>query len=71
MKSSTSWPTREELYELVWVRPSEQVAAELGVSGAALAKRCAAWNIPKPPRGYWAKRAAGRKGKRPSLPVGD
>lgn len=71
MWRSVSWPTREELYEQVWSRPSEQVAAALGVSGVALAKRCAAWNIPKPPRGYWARRAAGQKIKRPPLPVSD
>ncbi|MBX8465009.1 hypothetical protein [Deinococcus sp. RIT780] len=69
MRRSTAWPTREELYELVWARPSEQVAAELGVSGVALAKRCTALNIPKPPRGYWAKRVAGQKVKKPPLPV--
>lgn len=65
MRRSAAWPTREELYELVWARPSEQVAAELGVSGVALAKRY----IPKPPRGYWARRAAGQKVKKPPLPV--
>lgn len=71
MWSSVPWPSREELYELVWSKPSEQVAAGLGVSGVTLTKRCAAWNIPKPPRGYWAKRAAGQTMKRPRLPVGD
>lgn len=69
MRRSAAWPTREDLYELVWARPSEQVAAELGVSGVALAKRCAALNIPKPPRGYWAKQAAGQRVKKPPLPV--
>ncbi|GAA5441787.1 hypothetical protein Dcae01_03328 [Deinococcus caeni] len=69
MRRSAAWPTREDLYELVWARPSEQVAAELGVSGAALAKRCAALNVPKPPRGYWARRVAGQKVKKPPLPV--
>ncbi|GAA0523956.1 hypothetical protein [Deinococcus depolymerans] len=69
MRRSAAWPTREALYELVWARPSEQVAAELGVSGVALAKRCAALNVPKPPRGYWAKRAAGQKVKKLPLPV--
>jgi hypothetical protein len=69
MWRSVSWPTREELYEQVWSKPSEQVAAALGVSGVALTKRCAAWNIPKPPRGYWARRASGQKVRRPPLPV--
>ncbi|MCD0155792.1 hypothetical protein [Deinococcus sp. 6GRE01] len=69
MRRSAAWPTREDLYELVWARSSEQIAAERGVSGVALAKRCAAMNIPKPPRGYWAKRAAGQKVKKHPLPV--
>lgn len=46
---------REELFHLVWSMPSEQVAAKLGISGAALSKRCAKLGIPKPPRGYWAR----------------
>lgn len=62
------WPPREELYALVWARPAEQVAAALGVSATALAKACARRNIPKPPRGHWARVAAGQTVKRPPLP---
>ncbi|MEP1584284.1 MAG: hypothetical protein ABJK20_07625 [Halieaceae bacterium] len=32
-----------------------QLAATLGISGVALTKRCAKLEIPKPPRGYWAR----------------
>ncbi|PHQ62983.1 MAG: hypothetical protein COC10_08580 [Sphingobium sp.] len=46
---------REELFRLVWSMPCEQVAAKLGISGAALTKQCAKLGIPKPPRGYWAR----------------
>ncbi len=46
---------REELFHLVWSMPSERVAAKLGISGAALSKRCKKLGIPKPPRGYWAR----------------
>ena len=33
-------PTREELFELVWTKPTRQVAAELGMSDVALGKIC-------------------------------
>ena len=51
---------RSELYELVWTRPVTELAKEFGISDVALAKRCRALNIPLPPRGYWAKVAAGQ-----------
>jgi hypothetical protein len=39
------------------------------VSDAAIAKGCKVLGIPKPPRGYWPKKAAGRKvPSRPPLP---
>lgn len=61
--------TREQLYEQVWSRPMLAVAQEHGVSGNYLARVCAALNVPWPPRGYWAKVAAGQKPKRPPLPL--
>lgn len=62
--------TREELYEKVWSTPTVQVAAELGISDVALAKRCKKLNVPKPPLGYWAKVAAGQTLPKPPLPAG-
>jgi hypothetical protein len=59
---------RTQLYELVWTKPVTEVAKEFGISDVALAKRCRALNIPLPPRGYWARVAAGRTPKRPRLP---
>src|SRR5690606_28685041 len=57
------------LYEEVWAEPTQQVAKRYGVSDVAIAKACALLDIPKPPRGYWAKKAAGQKlPHRPSLP---
>ena len=38
--------SREELYELVWSKPMTAVAAELGVSDVALAKRCRKLFVP-------------------------
>jgi len=60
---------RQKLYEEVWSEPAERVAARHGVSGAAIAKVCRCLKIPKPPRGYWAKKTAGqRTARRPKLP---
>lgn len=51
--------SREDLYFLVWTMPTTKVAKTLGVSDVAVAKRCKKLNIPKPPRGYWAKIQSG------------
>ena len=61
---------RQRLYEEVWSEPTQQVARRYGVSDVAIAKACALLAIPKPPRGYWAKKAAGQKlPDRPPLPI--
>lgn len=60
---------RQRLYEEVWTAPTQQVAKRYGVSDVAIAKACALLDIPKPPRGYWAKKVAGQKlPNRPPLP---
>ena len=59
--------SREELFVLVWEKPASEVAAELGFSGVALGKLCKRLQVPKPPRGYWAKVQAGKKPRRPPL----
>lgn len=57
--------TRRELYDLVWSKPVQTAAAELGVSGRGLAKICSRHRIPSPTRGYWARVAAGQQFKLP------
>ena len=52
--------TPEELYKLVWEMPTTRVAELYGVSSNAIAARCKKFQIPKPPRGYWAKVAANK-----------
>ncbi|MEM1149690.1 MAG: hypothetical protein AAGI03_03920 [Pseudomonadota bacterium] len=52
--------SRAELYELVWSKPMTKVAEDFGLSDQGLAKICAKHSIPRPPRGYWAKLAAGK-----------
>jgi hypothetical protein len=52
--------TRQSLYDLVWSTPMSTLAKDFGISDVALAKRCRAIDVPVPPRGYWARRGAGR-----------
>lgn len=60
---------REELYDLVWAKPMQQLAKEYGVSDRALAKLCGRKQVPVPPRGYWARVSAGQKTNKPPLPA--
>ena len=41
--------SREELFALVWEKPTVEVAKELGVSDVAVAKLCARLQVPKLP----------------------
>lgn len=60
--------TREKLYEMVWSRPMTHVASEFGISGNGLAKVCRKMDVPYPPRGHWAKYAAGKAPPATALP---
>lgn len=59
---------RPALFEHVWTVPVETLAREWGLSGRGLAKACRRLQIPVPPRGYWARVAAGQQLTRPRLP---
>lgn len=59
---------RQDLYELVWSKPMQQLAKEFGISDVALAKICRKLEIPRPGRGYWARKAAGKPVKQDPLP---
>lgn len=59
--------SRRELYELIWSKPVEKVAEDFGISGRGLAKICERHRIPSPPRGYWARLAAGQNVKKAIL----
>ena len=48
-------PSKEELQKLIWEIPTIHVAKKFGVSDKAIEKWCKAYEIGKPPRGYWAK----------------
>ncbi|MBR1214633.1 hypothetical protein [Bradyrhizobium sp. JYMT SZCCT0180] len=61
--------TRDELYAQVWTTPISRLAAQYGVSGNGLAKICGRLHVPYPPRGYWARKAAGKKVTQVPLPA--
>ncbi len=60
--------TRQELYDLVWAKPMVHAGTDLGISGNGLAKVCRKLDVPYPPRGYWAKLAAGKAPPAAALP---
>jgi hypothetical protein len=51
---------REKLYREIWSEPIQRVARRYRMSDTGLAKICERLFIPRPPRGYWAKKAAGK-----------
>lgn len=59
--------SREELFALIWEKPTVEVAREMGISDVAVAKLCTRLQVPKPPRGYWARIEAGQTPRRPPL----
>lgn len=68
--------TREELHQLVWEFPGTHLAKRFGISDVAIAKICRRLDVPRPPPGWWARKAAGRKVRvaplptaRPDIPV--
>jgi hypothetical protein len=60
--------TREELYMQIWSAPATKLAHRYDVSSSYLARVCEGLNVPHPPRGYWARKAAGEKISVPPLP---
>jgi hypothetical protein len=44
------------------------LAVQYGISDVGLAKVCRRYNIPRPPRGYWAKIQAGQRARKTPLP---
>lgn len=54
------WPSPEEMTKLIWEMSTVQLAKKLGVSDKAVEKFCKKHDIEKPPRGYWAKKEAGK-----------
>lgn len=61
--------TRAQLYDLVWQAPLRTLAQRFGISDVGLAKTYRRMRIPLPGRGHWAKKAAGKRVRRPLLPA--
>jgi hypothetical protein len=59
---------RDDLYALVWSEPLRKLAERFGLSDRGLAKLCARHDIPVPPRGWWARKAAGHRVRQAPLP---
>jgi hypothetical protein len=60
---------RPTLFEHVWSMPVDKLAKEWGLSGRGLSKACSRLKVPVPPRGHWARVAAGQRVHRPKLPI--
>lgn len=62
---------RKALYEEVWAKPMTKLSQWYGLSDVGLAKICRKNNIPRPPRGYWARVQSGQEVAKTPLPDGD
>jgi hypothetical protein len=60
--------SRHEFYDLVWSKPMTHLAKEFALSDVGLHKVCRKHDIPTPPLGWWAKKAAGKPVKQTQLP---
>src|SRR5262245_2210652 len=61
--------SREQLFKEVWAEPMTTVGDRYGVSSSYLARVCSTLNVPRPPRGYWAKQKVGKAPTQPALPA--
>jgi len=69
LRSLMSRYDREKIYEEIWSEPMIKVAKRYNISDVGLAKVCRKLNIPRPGRGYWEKKEAGKPvPRRPQLP---
>jgi hypothetical protein len=59
---------RERIHAEVWAEPTMHVAARHGISGSMLARICTKLQIPRPPRGYWARPKAWKEKHKIPLP---
>lgn len=70
LRSLASKYDREVIYKEIWSEPIQHVAKRYHISDVGLAKVCRKLNIPRPGRGYWAIKAAGKHvPRRPPLPA--
>src|SRR5262249_12796206 len=60
---------RESLCEEVWTMPLLKLAKKYGISDVGLKKICRKLSIPTPGLGYWAKKEAGQRVEKVTLPA--
>ncbi len=60
-EAGTIQVTRQDLYDQVWSMPVSRACRLYGLSDVALANICADWDIPRRPRGYWARKRSGKR----------
>ena len=51
-------PSKEELMDLLWKKPTSQIAKDFSVSDKAVEKWAKTYCLTKPPRGYWNKKSS-------------
>jgi hypothetical protein len=61
---------RTDLYALVWSTPLTALAPGFGITDVGLKNSCRKFDIPVPPRGYWARLRAGKPAAKVALPAG-
>lgn len=61
MRYQTTNFERDVLYREVWAKPIRTVAKRYDISDVGLRKICVNLGVPVPPKGHWAKLAAGKK----------
>ncbi len=57
----SEWLSRKSLYDLVWSEPLRTLSSRFGISDVALRKTCQRAMVPTPERGYWARKASGKR----------
>jgi len=62
---------RQMLYDEIWAEPMTTVTQRYSLSDVGLRKICVKLDVPVPPRGYWARLAAGQVLKKQPLPKSD
>jgi hypothetical protein len=62
---------RKALYDQVWSQPMLHLAKRYGISNVGLAKICRKHDIPRPPRGHWARLQFGKASPQTPLPRPD
>ena len=61
--------TRQNLFELVWSKPTTKIREQLHIPYKDLRSVCSKFEIPRPTSSFWGKIAHGKKGVVPVLPT--